>query len=98
VARSRRHAHTENGAATTGAVTSPALTSTPPAVPNPDGSSDTGHGFVQDRRGHTTSLDVPGAAVTLPNGINDHGQLAEEDVDADIVPLPRAARLLPVAT
>ena len=44
-------------------------------VPNPDGTFDTGHGFVQDRRGHTTSFDVPGALITLPNGINDHGQI-----------------------
>jgi uncharacterized membrane protein len=52
------------------------------AVPTPDGTSDTGHGFVQDRRGHTTTFDVPGAAVTLPNGINDHGQIAGAFVDA----------------
>jgi uncharacterized membrane protein len=44
-------------------------------VPNPDGTFDTGHGFVQDRRGHTTSFDVPGALIPLPNGINNHGQI-----------------------
>ena len=53
------------------------------AVPNPDGTSDTGHGFVQDRRGHTVGFDVPGALVTLPNGINDHGQITGAYVAAD---------------
>jgi hypothetical protein len=52
-------------------------------APNPDGASDTGHGFVQDRRGHTTSFDVPGASLTLPNGINDRGQIAGAYVDTD---------------
>jgi probable HAF family extracellular repeat protein len=52
-------------------------------VPNPDGAFDTGHGFVQDRRGHTTSFDAPGASVTLPNGINDHGQITGAYVAAD---------------
>jgi probable HAF family extracellular repeat protein len=51
--------------------------------PGPDGTFDTGHGFVQDRLGHTTSFDVPGARITLPNGINDHGQIAGAYVDAD---------------
>jgi len=58
------------------------------AVPNPDGLYDTGHGFVQDRRGNTVRFDVRDAAVTLPEGINDRGQIAGSYVDADIVPLP----------
>jgi hypothetical protein len=53
------------------------------SAPNPDGTFDTGHGFVQDRRGHTTSFDAPGARITLPNGINDHGQTTGAHVDAD---------------
>jgi probable HAF family extracellular repeat protein len=53
------------------------------SAPNPDGTFDTGHGFVQDRRGHTTSFDAPGARITLPNGINDHGQITGEYVAAD---------------
>jgi len=60
-------------------------------APSPDGGSDTGHGFVQDRRGHTARFDVPGASITLPNGINDHGQVAGAFVDAGIVPLPGGA-------
>ena len=40
---------------------SPAPTSTPLAPPTPTDTYDTGHGFVQDRRGHTTSFDAPGA-------------------------------------
>ena len=52
-------------------------------VPNPDGTFDTGHGFVQDRRGQTTSFDAPGARITLPNGINDHGQITGAYVAAD---------------
>ena len=53
------------------------------SAPNPDGTFDTGHGFVQDRRGHTTSFDAPGARITLPNGINDHGQITGAYVAAD---------------
>src|SRR5512132_993910 len=52
-------------------------------IPNPDGTFDTGHGFVQDRRGHTTSFDAPGARITLPNGINDHGQITGAYVAGD---------------
>jgi hypothetical protein len=52
-------------------------------IPNPDGTFDTGHGFVQDRRGHTTSFDAPGARITLPNGINNHGQITGAYVAAD---------------
>jgi uncharacterized membrane protein len=52
-------------------------------VPNPDGTFDTGHGFVQDGRGHTTSFDAPGALITLPNGINDHGQITGAYVAGD---------------
>jgi uncharacterized membrane protein len=53
------------------------------AVPDPNGMYDTGHGFVQDRRGHTLSFDAPGAAITLANGINDLGQIAGAYVAAD---------------
>jgi hypothetical protein len=35
--------------------------------------------------------DVPGASITLPNGINDHGQVAGAYVDASLVPLPGGA-------
>ena len=58
------------------------------AIPTPDGGFDTGHGFVQDHRSHTDSFDVPGASITLPNGINDRGQIAGVYVDADVAPLP----------
>ena len=34
------------------------------AVPGPDGLSNTGHRFVQDRRGHTLRFDVRGASIT----------------------------------
>jgi uncharacterized membrane protein len=61
------------------------------AVPNPDGLFDTGHGFVQDRRGHSAGFDVPGASVTLPNGINDLGTIAGAYVDADSAPQPGGA-------
>ena len=52
-------------------------------IPNPDGTFDTGHGFVQDGRGHTTSFDAPGALITLPNGINDHCQITGAYVAGD---------------
>ena len=61
------------------------------AVASPEGGYDTGHGFVQDRRGHTLRFDISGASITLPNGINNHGTIAGEYVDADIVPEPGAA-------
>ena len=61
------------------------------AVARPDGGYDTGHGFVQDRRGHTRRFDVPGASITLPYGINNHGTIAGEYVDAGIVPGPGSA-------
>jgi uncharacterized membrane protein len=61
------------------------------AVPGPDGLSSTGHGFVQDRRGHTLRFDIPGASITLPSGINNHGTIAGEYVDADDVPEPGGA-------
>ena len=61
------------------------------AVPDPDGLSNTGHGFVQDRRGHTLRFDVSGSSITLPNGINNHGTIAGEYVDADFVPEPGGA-------
>jgi probable HAF family extracellular repeat protein len=60
------------------------------AVPDPGGGVDTGHGFVQDRRGRTVGFDVPGASITLPNGINDRGQIVGASVDAPRPPLPGA--------
>jgi probable HAF family extracellular repeat protein len=52
--------------------------------PNPDGTAPPGvvHGFLWDD-GHVETVDVPGAAVTLPIGINDRGHIVGSYVDAD---------------
>jgi probable HAF family extracellular repeat protein len=55
-------------------------------APNPDGTYSASHGFVQDRRGRTVGFDVFGASITLPNGINDGGDIAGVSVDAGIPP------------
>jgi probable HAF family extracellular repeat protein len=40
-------------------------------------------GYLRDRRGRTTTFDVPGAASTLPMDLNDHGQIVGiQQIDA----------------
>ena len=44
------------------------------------------HGFVRDKRGRITTIDVPGAWATLVLGLNNRGQVAGYYLDADAVP------------
>jgi uncharacterized membrane protein len=46
------------------------------------GASGTARGFLMDRRGEFTTIEVPGASETLAGGINDHGQIVVVSVDA----------------
>ena len=47
------------------------------------------HGFIQDRRGRVTTIDVPGGDNEFPEGgINDRGQAAGVYIDAGAVPDP----------
>jgi hypothetical protein len=67
----------------TTAVTSWVHTSTPPDS-NTNADNTTGFGFVRDARGHYRRLpDVPGALVTLPQGLNNRGQIVGLYIDAD---------------
>ena len=34
-----------------------------------------GHGFLRDRSGTFTTIDIPGATVTAIRGLNDRGQM-----------------------
>jgi hypothetical protein len=50
---------------------------------------ETAHGFVQDRWGRVTTIDVPGGDGEFPEGgINDRGDVAGTYTDADAVPDP----------
>jgi uncharacterized membrane protein len=47
------------------------------------------HGFIQDRRGRVSTIDVPGGDNEFPEaGINDRGQVAGVYIDAGAVPDP----------
>jgi uncharacterized membrane protein len=60
------------------------------AGPGEDGQPQPGsvHGFVKDRRGNVTTVDVPGAAITSVWGINNRGQVVGNYVDPGAVPGP----------
>ena len=57
-------------------------------VPDPEGAVDTGHGFVQDRRGAITTFEVPFWRLHNVSDINDRGQLVGAYLERGAAPNP----------